>query len=343
MQNSVFDNLAGPSAGTDNGVYDNGYSNNSPMNTMVANSMGRSTGDTAFRDMIGDTTGGAMGTHIGNHQGLASNVQSEYNRASMTQAQLNMSMVDATRGYGQGSGHASAESMFETANTSMHHMDQTFDSASSALYQQPMHHQEANAYDTSSLYANSATENVKTQQIQSVQVVTTRTNPDLIKDIQEKKSVSLSNSQKSITNNDNNKATLETAAVKSEKPKEKEDAEDIVALSPGQEHSSSNNSNKEEDEELDEQGTPKPIEHSSGAVALRPMELPKTLDTQQKIKTKSPKEALKLKLLKMDTDELASTIELTQKEMDAAESFERKAIALSKLEILKDEVKRRLG
>lgn len=75
-------------------------SNQSPIGTIIGNNLGRGSGDTAFRDLVGDNLGGAMGTHIGNGQGIASNVQSEYNAGTMSEAQMNHTMLDAARGYG---------------------------------------------------------------------------------------------------------------------------------------------------------------------------------------------------------------------------------------------------
>lgn len=322
MNDSVFDNLNSNQSGISGG----------PLDTVVANSMGRSTGDTAFRDMIGDTTGGAMGTHIGNHQGISSNIQSEYNRASMTEAQLNMNMIDAARGYGQGSGHASAESMFaQTSMNSSHHMDTAFDSMSpSANHGQSMFSNgspyDANqgAFENNAMGYGGHTTGVVAG------VVTTHS-------IIRRKAAVVGGTQQIQTGQEHPKDDqLEQQANKSDTESK---ADDGSAKSIDDKNGATSNI------EHKKNNTKQPTEKSSGdGLQLRPIKPPKSaIDMEKKQKRQSTKrEALQTKLMKMDENELGTLIEKVQTEAKEAKSPEREIIARSKLQLLKNEVKRRL-
>lgn len=110
----------------------------SPLSTMTGNALAKGTADTAHRDMMGDSLDGPMGTHIGNSQSLASNMQSDYNKMSMSDVQKNMAMIDATRGYGAGSGHDSGDYIYSmTMESSGHAMDMKDTSAGMGMSTDP--------------------------------------------------------------------------------------------------------------------------------------------------------------------------------------------------------------
>ncbi len=112
--------------------------NSSPIDTMVGHALGRGGGSDSFRDTIGDNIDGPMGTHIGNGQGTRADATSEYNQVSMTDIQMNLNVIDATRGYGTDSGIVSHDSMFsDSIQTSSH--------VSNSLSMEPASHNMSNS------------------------------------------------------------------------------------------------------------------------------------------------------------------------------------------------------
>ena len=337
--------------------------NSSPMDTMAANALGRGDGDTAYRDMIGDSGGDAMHTHVGMRQGTASNVQSGYNNASMSDVQKSIMMVDATRGYGSDSGHENTGgSMYDTgpANSSM--TPQT--STASSMYSShesgfsSMNNDSAFSlgHDTSSAHSINHNMTPSSSNHPSMGGVNTGGTPQSFNPTMDAPST-LESSLFSAA------ALGAKQAVAPSSIMDKKIKPTVIYIEKAPDQYAPNSSNSEQDSRVDiiatgtKKGTGSTIDEeeeleeeikvlprgkkSSSNIVMRPIVPPRSMNAFSEQAVKTPKKvAVKEKLQKLSYDDFFKLLDKVSAEVEEGEG-KSKTVAICKMNLLKEEATRR--